>query len=263
MKNVLLIAPDLGLEKAADEVRAVSISLNALPLIGRVSRGDVLGAMGTRQWDIIWFATHGNDEGVALSDGPLATGDLAAIVRNTSASLVVLNTCSSRHIGLELHSELGVDVICTQTDANDITAYQTGTLLARNIASGMSVRQAFERSKPGNNLLYFLFEDKGKRAAEEKRGNEEIIEILYGEFAKMYHALDDLKRDMSRRMDKMQEDMDEKMSLMAEKFGGVDRRVLVMETIFSRSSPVDRWVAFMFLSVMLIMFIVYLWNSLN
>lgn len=262
MKSTLLIAPDLGLEKVADEVRAVSLSLGATPLTGKVTRSDIVNSIGARQWDIVWLATHGNETGVMLSDGSLTISDLTAIIRNTSASLVVLNTCSSRHIGLELHEELGVDVICTQADANDVTAYQAGTFLAKNLAKGLSNRQAFERSRPGQNVLYYLF-DGGHQGKTDEDTDGDIIRIMRDEFSKIYHVLDDLKRDIDRRMSKIQEDVEARERDRAKEYRDIDKRLFAIEAVSMRFSPLDKLFSVAFFLILLGVFVIYLWSSLH
>lgn len=263
--NVLLIAPNVGLEKATEEARAVASSLGAFQLVGKVDRDDVLSAIeqNRRQWDIIWFATHGTEKGVELSDGTLPTDELVALVRNTQAELVVINTCSSRYIGLELHDELGVSVICTQTDAGDLKAYQTGRLLASNLAHGMPVRQAFDRSKPGNNLLYYLFE--GTKRANEAEGDRdsEILNLVRSEFSNIYRALDDFKGEVSARLSEMQSELDGRISSAANESRGIDRRVFAIEAVVFRASPTEKWAVGVFFAIVLFMFLVYLWNTIQ
>lgn len=185
--NVLLIAPDVGLASVINEVRAVSMALRAVALTGTVTRKDVLDTLPGHTWDIIWFATHGNEAGIMLSDGPVEIADLTAIVRNTHAYLVVLNTCSSRYVGLEMHYELGVDVVCTQADAGDLSAYQTGVLLARNLADNMSVADAFEQSRPGQKSLYFLFSRNGD-------SDSQTLHRLNAGFASIERRMDNLEQ---------------------------------------------------------------------
>jgi hypothetical protein len=160
--NVLLVAPDLNLPAAADEVRAVAGALRPAPLVGHVTRRDVLQALNGHTWDILWFATHGSEAGLELSDGPITTSDLTAVVRASGARLVVLNTCSSRLIGLELHYELSAAVITTVADVADVTAYQTAALLAQALADGLGIVEAYNASKPGGQgQSYWLFHDPG------------------------------------------------------------------------------------------------------
>jgi hypothetical protein len=167
--NVLLIAPTTNLPAVEGEVRAVSLALHAAVLSGTVNRKDVIDALGGHVWDVVWFACHGDSKGVYLSDGAVPIADLTAIIRNSGAYLVVLNTCSSRYVGLEMHYELHVAVICTESEANDTTAYQTGAFLARNLAQGLGIREAFERSRPGQDHLYHLFMETQRKDDDELR----------------------------------------------------------------------------------------------
>lgn len=159
--QVLVIAPDMQprLLNVADEVREVTMSLNAMPLTGHVTSGDVIRALGSKQgrWDIVWLMTHGNSQGIALSDEMVDASALTADIRNSGAKLLVLNTCESEIIGLQIHEELGIDVITTIVAVPDQMAFRTGAWLARNLAKGMSVREAYEKSKPGQNRAYRLF----------------------------------------------------------------------------------------------------------
>lgn len=155
--NVLLIAPDHGLDLINEEVRAVSAILRPVILNGYVTIKDVIEHIKGQDWDLIWFATHGNEQGISLSDGHIKTPDLIAIIRESGAKTVFINTCSSIYIGLELHYELGIIVVATESDINDQTAYQTGILFARALVETNDPIEAFNRSKPGRNGNYKIF----------------------------------------------------------------------------------------------------------
>jgi len=201
--NVLLIAPDVGLASVVNEVRSVSMALRAVALTGIVTRKDVLEALPGHTWDIIWFATHGDEQGIMLSDGPVEIADLTAIVRNSHAFLVVLNTCSSRYVGLEMHYELGVDVVCTQAEADDLSAYQTGVLLARNLAENMSVADAFEQSRPGQKSLYFLFSRNGN-------SDSQTLQRLNAGFASIEKRMDNLEQKVASEIEALKNSLDKR-----------------------------------------------------
>jgi len=236
--NVLLVAPDCGLAGAVAEVRAVSSALHPVVLNGNVTRKDLLDAMAGHVWDIIWFATHGTPEGIMLTDGYVPISDLTAIARNSGARLIVLNSCSSRYIGLELHYELGVDVVTTEADANDLTAYQTGTFMARNLAAGMSVAEAFERSRPGQHAQYYLFTAHDDREDAEAR----TIKMMNDGFSRLERLIRQVE------------------TAMADQFASMDRRVLAVETstavLERRSTPVvDRVMILLMTGIMVAMFL--------
>lgn len=194
--NVLLIAPDLGLPLAADEERAISLALHPVILNGTVTRRDVLNALTDHSWDVLWFVTHGDDHGIQLTDGYLSTSDLTAVVRASGAHLVVLNTCSSRGVGLELHHELGVSVITTVGEINDATAYQAGALLAAALAETHDVVQAFAASRPGQSQNYLLFHNRTRDEGEETR----TILMLNEWGARLSGKIDGLERRMDREI---------------------------------------------------------------
>lgn len=201
--NVLLIAPDFGLPGAYDELRAISAALRPVVLAGNVTRRDVLEALRGHDWDVLWFATHGSEVGIELSDGIVSVSDLTAVVRTSGARLVVLNTCSSRFVGLELHYELEVSVITTHAEVGDRTAFQTGALLAQALADGQGVAEAFESSKPGQGKNYFLFHDLEKGEAVEAR----TILMLNEWGARLSSKIDHLERRMDREIGAMRNEV--------------------------------------------------------
>lgn len=235
--NVLLVSPDVGLQGAANEVRAVSLALHPVILNGNVTRRDLLDALAGHVWDVIWFATHGDPNGIMLSDGPVPISDLTAIARNSNARLVVLNSCSSRYVGLEIHYELGVDVVTTEAAADDVTAYQAGTFLARNLAAGMTVQDAFERSRPGQQALYYLFSSHDGAEDAEAR----TIKLMHDGFNRQEQLIRQVEASI------------------LEQFTGLERRVLSVETTTAmlerRNTPtLDRIMIMMMTIAVLVMF---------
>lgn len=204
--NVLVIAPDFGLPAAADEVRAISLALHPVILSGSVVRRDVLDALRSHDWDIIWFVSHGDDNGVQLSDGHLSVGDLTALVRSSGAWLVVLNTCSSRLVGLELHYELGISVITTVGDVDDLAAYQAGALLAQALAETHDVVAAYEASRPGVAAqTYLLFRAVQRDDAEEAR----TILMLNEWGARLSSKIDGLERRLDHELGALRNEINE------------------------------------------------------
>lgn len=200
--NVLLVAPEFGLPAVANEVRAISTMLRPVILNGEVTRRDVLEALRGHTWDVIWFATHGDQAGIQLSDGPLSVSDLTAVVRSSGAWLAVLNTCSSRLVGLELHYELGISVITTQAEIDDATAYQTGALLADALADCADPLAAYNASKPGQAQNYLLFHS-SRSDADETR----TILLLNEWGARLGRKIDSLEERMDREIGALRDQM--------------------------------------------------------
>jgi len=277
--NVLLIAPDVGLESAKQEVRAVSLALNATLLNGTVTRRDVLDTLHAKHWDVIWFATHGDEHGIQLSDAPLPTGDLAAIVRNSRATLLVLNSCSSRNVARDIHYDLdrGINIICTQAAADDITAYQTGALLARNLAQGLSVRDAYERSRPGNDSLYFLFSADGQRGD----NNDEfdaLLQIMRNEFSKLWRAIEDSERRVTQRIQEVERKVEQKIESAVQNletkfetrfvsvqdgYVAADKRIYAIEYLNARPRVVDAVILGVVAVAMAVLVLLYIYNQVT
>lgn len=225
--NVLLVAPDSGMAGVVAEVRAVSIALHPVVLSGNVTRKDVLDSLAGHVWDIIWFATHGTPDGIMLTDGPVPIADLTAIARNSGARLIVLNSCSSRYIGLELHYELGIDVVTTEAPANDLTAYQTGTFMARNLAAGMSIDDAFKQSRPGQNALYYLFTSHQDSEDIEAR-TIKLLNDGFNRLERMIRALETSMNDQNAAMDRRVVKVETSTAVLERRTTPVIDRVMIL-----------------------------------
>lgn len=158
--KTLVISPDMNLPYAADEVMAVVNALDAELLQGK--RANVYGLvdMLDQGWDIVWISSHGNEDGVQLNDGIVKTSELTTLIRSTGAMLTVLNTCSSYQVARAIYAEVGMAFICTIKDVPDREAFFTGTIFARQLAKGLSFRQAYEAAKPGQNSTYEFLGDR-------------------------------------------------------------------------------------------------------
>lgn len=155
--KTLLIAPRSNLEHADSEVQNVANALSPQLLIGTVTVHDVLGALSHGAYDCVWFACHGNEDGIELSDGVLSASHLTQMLRRNTPKVIVLNTCSSLRTAMMLHDTLRAAVVATVIDVEDLTAYLTGSLFSRNLAAnGGDVVQAYEQSLPGNNREFVL-----------------------------------------------------------------------------------------------------------
>lgn len=253
--NVLLIAPDCGLQGATNEVRAVALALHPVPLSGTVTRKDVLDALSGHVWDVVWFATHGDEHGIMLSDGAVSIADLTAIARNSGAYLLVLNSCSSRYIGLEIHYELGLDVITTEAPADDMSAYQTGAFLARNLAAGLTVVDAYERSKPGQNALYHLFSAHDKGEQDHLRVIRMLNEIKNQITLDMNAGFAEVKQQIQREIEEVKA---EQVS-QSLRVGKVEAATDVLQR---RSTPAIHWAMILLMTLVLMaMFVLTMYEQ--
>lgn len=135
----------------------VNSGLKPKLLNGHVTRQRVVEAVSTADYDLLWLATHGTELGIQLSDGVLDRTSLISYVRANGIRYVVLNTCDSFRVGNAIAQGAGADVIATIGETGDNRAYETGALLAARLADGDEFRQAYEKSKPGENEDYTYF----------------------------------------------------------------------------------------------------------
>lgn len=158
--KTLVVAPTTNLELVSDEVMQVVNTLDAHLLQG--NRANLHGLMDTlrEQWEIVWFASHGSEQGIQLSDGLLNTAEITSLIRSAGVQLTVLNTCSSYEVAHTIHAELGTQFVATVKPVPDRQAYITGSLFAQQIARGLSFRQAYEAAKPGQNSTYVFLGDR-------------------------------------------------------------------------------------------------------
>jgi len=192
--KVLLVAPtQADLPSQIDEVQSIiSSGLTVHPLLGQVRHTDMLRAMVDGRYDVLWLATHGSNEGVALSDGILSASLLTSMVRGR-VRLVVLNTCSSIQAAQMIQQESGAAVICTVTDVQDREASQTGALLARALADTGKIEIAYERSRPGENRTYVLLAARGKRSV----SDSDVVGRLSAEMGELTKALYELRSELA------------------------------------------------------------------
>ncbi len=178
--KTLIVAPETNLTLAPDEVQQVVNLLSAKLLRGAGANVHGLLNILAEPFDVIWFATHGDENGIYLNDGLLSTSDLTTLARSCGASLVVLNTCTSRNVALGIYDELRIKLVCTVKKVPDRTAFITGVILARGLSNGLGYREAYEAAKPGQNATYlFLPEEESYMPPIERPGKmDEDIQTL-------------------------------------------------------------------------------------
>lgn len=153
--RVLLVAPRSNLLSVDEEIQDVLRSgLEVTPLVGKVTPTELVREMRDGDYDVLWLATHGNGDGVQLSDGTtFSASELVPHVRDRF-TLVVLNTCESLGIAQLFQEEANCAVICTLIKVPDTLAYRTGSRLASALAESPSIVAAYKASKPGRNREY-------------------------------------------------------------------------------------------------------------
>lgn len=151
-----MVAPKTDLLYAQEEVSAVVNALRARMVDGNVTADILLNRLHERRWDIVWFATHGTEEGIVLSDGVASPEILVPLIRTSKANLVVFNTCESVETAFAIHNELLTDFVATIREVPDKLAYLTGKTFALHLSTGMSAHKAWLQCKPGRNNTYLF-----------------------------------------------------------------------------------------------------------
>lgn len=153
--RVLLVAPRSDLLAVDDEIQDILRSgLEVTPLVGRVTATELIRDMRAGDYDVLWLATHGDAEGVQLSNGEMFPAtELVPHIRERF-SLVVLNTCNGLGIAQLIQEEANASVICTLLNIPDVLAYRTGSRLAAALAESPTIADAYRASKPGRNREY-------------------------------------------------------------------------------------------------------------
>lgn len=180
-RRILVIAPDtdgVDLPKMTIEIGAIQRYHEATVLRGKVRDQDIAAAVVENEFEILWFITHGNSEGVLLSDGILSTTALIQYVSADDTRLCVLNTCSSEEVAIQLASQSGADVICTIDKVENKDALRLGQLLAGELAFCATYREAYELiASPDSNYRYF--ESRGMYRCFRSEQDDELLRLVY------------------------------------------------------------------------------------
>lgn len=162
--KIVLVAPKTDLDLVPDEVQDVLNSGNQiiLSLLGDVSYTEFVREIRRVRADLLWLAMHGSEAGWQLKGGLVDTSAMVALVRGRFEH-VYLNTCQSLAVAQALQNEGEINVICTIADIPDLDAYRTGALLASALVETNDFRQAYDLSKPGNNMDYLYLSASKKK----------------------------------------------------------------------------------------------------
>lgn len=204
---MLLIAPQTNLEFPAVEVQNVANALRPRLLIGNVTLAQVVEELGRAEYKVVWFATHGDAEGILLSDGKLTPEQLAQVLRPCPPRLLFLNTCSSFNVAMVVHDSVNTAVVGTICDLPDRDAFVTGSVLARvierQLANGgdLDVNAAYQESKPGQNRQYILLNGAVRLGNEDKQ--DDLLQMMLYVMKRQ----DEIEAAISRETERLRQEM--------------------------------------------------------
>jgi hypothetical protein len=174
--KVLLVAPPSSLPYVDMEIQRVVTLLSPTLLLGEgATIESFVETTQNDDFDLIWFAGHGTQDGIIMSDGILGGDELTRAVRR-SLPAVFINTCASMLTAISLHSRLGIRVIGTITDIDDEDAYRTGYLFAQSLAAGNSISAAYKDAKPEGDAQFIHFN--GNMELSNPRSRDETLLIV-------------------------------------------------------------------------------------
>lgn len=191
--RTLTVSPKTDLLMVEAEVAAVVNHLHASILTGQVTSENLLSKL-EEQWDIVWFATHGDENGIYLSDGPISSDVLVPFMRTANASLIVLNTCSSINVAQDIYNELSIDLVCAIRPIPDRQAFFTAKQFAFNLSRGLSPYDAYVRAKPGRNRDY-VFLGRGNSLMPLSAIDEREYQRMSQELGRLVRLIDGEERD--------------------------------------------------------------------
>ena len=162
--KILIIAPNLpDLPNVPDEVAGLSNRIDSVLLQGTVTKSEIIAAIekeGT--FEGFWFASHGSNQGVLLSNGAMFSAyDIAAYANVAQCEWVAINTCDSSALVTTIQNLSEVDVIATETEnIADEEAWQFGRLLAIEYAKGRDIRKAVQVIAPGSTVHRYYYNER-------------------------------------------------------------------------------------------------------
>lgn len=157
--RVLLVAPRntaSGILPSVDaEVQDIVNSGLSIDLMsGDITAAGVLRKVREEEFDVLWFATHGNSAFIELTGTErLLAEELVPLVRGRF-SLVVLNSCNSFRIAKLIQLQANIAVICTLVNVSDGMAYQFGSNLSVALVEQPTVADAYLATVFGNDEVY-------------------------------------------------------------------------------------------------------------
>lgn len=156
-REILMVAPEHpDLPSVASELAAVSTQHPTVRVTGLVRDIDIANAVLEGPYGIIWFATHGTDQGIILSNETLSAQAVGQYVRASGAKLCILNTCDSEQVALSLIATGGADMICTIGPIDDHDAARMAILLAAELTRQADPYEAYLKVRPeGGNYRYY------------------------------------------------------------------------------------------------------------
>lgn len=179
-----------------------------------------------RNYEIIWFACHGDEGGIILSDtGYLSLGSLVPLLRDRGIRLIGLNSCNSERLAIALNKITGATIIYTESEAPDLTSFIVAKRFFFELKAGASYELAFRSAGTENFKMIG-----GSRMNDDKA--DEILSFIHK--------------------------IDKNVSLIEYRQGSFDQRISALEANYNigrRREPAYWWIIFIGLILATLLFI--------
>jgi hypothetical protein len=155
--RIFVVAPTHhDLPDATIEISAIDRRHHATILRGHVRDQDIAEKLNGQSFDIIWWISHGDENGILLSDGVLNIAGARQYLRASGAKLGVLNTCESESVARSIAIGGNADIICTVGAINNRDAIRFGSLLAVELAKTEDFFAAYRTVDPDDGTYKYI-----------------------------------------------------------------------------------------------------------
>ena len=241
---VLIIAPThTDLPNATAEVAAIERWHDVRLVSGTVRDSDIADAVEDGPYDVIWWVTHGSDQGVLLSDGWLSIDGVGQYLRTSGAKLCILNTCESEQIALRVVSGSESDIVCTIAPVDNRDAIRLGSLLAGELAHTDDFYEAYKIVAPAGGLYRYM---RAKGQYRRRNNNDDVtLQDIYrvlvgdgrfgevglvtrvGSVEKRVSAVETRVGGVETRMGDMEAELIDLSQLIRQRAGPVEGRIIL------------------------------------
>lgn len=124
--EIFAIAPEIPdfepLVEVDDELNFISdrfVIYPQPPLVGIVNAADIEHEVQRHQADVLFIASHNDENGIVVSDGRVTEDEISAWVKQLGASLLILSVCSGAKIAKRVNRSTGCYVLFCRIDVPD------------------------------------------------------------------------------------------------------------------------------------------------
>ena len=158
--DFFVIAPEIpDLIEVDDELDFITDKLTGYPnppLSGIVTAADVEHEVERYHADVLFIASHNDNDGIVVSDGRINEDHISGYVQSLVASLVILSVCDGERIAKRVHRATGVAVLYCRIEVADREAMLYTARFVAALARCDSYHEAFSATGSARGRYVFL-----------------------------------------------------------------------------------------------------------